>query len=100
MGVSLSRTEWLKRYGCWPTALSGQGDGWGFARLSRKAALARPVTGLLIRLALGSFTLAHSARINREDAMTTTTFILLLNAFAQLLATIAQLLAVLRRRRR
>jgi hypothetical protein len=36
----------------------------------------------------------------REDAMTTTTFILLLNAFAQLLAAIAQLLAVLRRRRR
>jgi hypothetical protein len=35
-----------------------------------------------------------------EDAMTTTTFILLLNAFAQLLAAIAQLLAVLRRRRR
>ena len=34
-----------------------------------------------------------------EDAMTTTTFILLLNAFAQLLAAIAQLLAVLWRRR-
>jgi hypothetical protein len=44
--------EWLKRYGCWPTAHLGQGDGWGFTRLSRKAALARPVTGLLIRLAL------------------------------------------------
>ena len=29
-----------------------------------KAALARPVTGLLIRLAFGSFTLAHSARAN------------------------------------
>ena len=52
MGVSLSRTEWLIGYGCWPTAHPGQGDGWGFARLSRKAALARPVTGLLIRLAL------------------------------------------------
>jgi hypothetical protein len=36
----------------------------------------------------------------REDIMTTTTFILLLNAVAQLLAAIAQLLAVLRRRRR
>jgi hypothetical protein len=34
----------------------------------------------------------------REDAMTTTTLILLVNAFAQLLAAIAQLLAVLRRR--
>ena len=32
--------------------------------------------------------------------MTTTTFILLLNAFAQLLAAIAQLLAVLWRRQR
>ena len=31
--------------------------------------------------------------------MTTTTFILLLNAFAQLLGAIAQLLAVIRRRR-
>ncbi len=60
--ASMSRTEWLKRYGCWPTAHPGQGDGWGFARLSRKAALARPMTGVLSRLALGSFTLAHPAR--------------------------------------
>ncbi len=62
MGVPLARAEWLKRCGCWPTAHPGQGDGWGFTRLSRKAALTRPVTGLLIRSALGSFTLAHSAR--------------------------------------
>jgi hypothetical protein len=80
-------------------AHSRQGDGWGCTRLSRIAALARPVTG-------GAYSgwrrLLHTRAFRAklmEAAMTTTTFILLLNAFAQLLAAIAQLLAVLWRRR-
>ena len=59
-----------------------------------KAALARPVTEILSRLALAPSRLRIQRR-QMEDAMTITTFILLLNACAQLLAAIAQLIAVL-----
>ena len=63
-----------------------------------KAALARPVTVILSRLALAPSRL-RIPRTQMEGSMTITTFILLLNALAQLLTAIAQLIAVLRRRR-
>ena len=62
------------------------------------AALARPVTVILSRLAVAPSRL-RTPRRQMEDSMTITTFILLLNACAQLLAAITQLIAVLRRRR-
>ena len=61
-----------------------------------KAALARPVTVMLSRLAVAPSRLRIPRR-QMEDSMTITTFIILLNAIAQLLGNLANLTVALMR---